>query len=144
MGRSHCRDVSQGLALIPVKAIDTNLLVRALARDDPAQTAVADREIEDDVFIATSVLMETEWVLRSRYKWPRADVNRALSGLVEFANVFVEDEELVRTALSGHALGQDLADMIHIGAARRAEEFVTFDARLARLDEWSGLTIRLA
>jgi predicted nucleic-acid-binding protein len=49
-------------------AFDTNLLVRALVTDNPEQVAVARRLMaEDTVYLSRTVLLETEWVLRSRY-----------------------------------------------------------------------------
>ena len=62
-------------------AIDTNLIVRYLVGDDPGQAARARRLIDNnDVFICTTVLLETEWVLRSVYGFSAARCARALSG----------------------------------------------------------------
>ena len=53
-----------------MRAIDTNVIVRFLTADDLAQAAVARRAIEaGDIFIPTTVLLETEWVLRSGYSF---------------------------------------------------------------------------
>ena len=56
-------------------AVDTNLIVRYLTGDHPAQSAKARAVIEgEDVFISTTVLLETEWVLRSVYSFDAARV----------------------------------------------------------------------
>ena len=50
-------------------AFDTNLLVRAVVADEPAQVAIVrDLVMQDTVFISRTVLLETEWVLRAVYK----------------------------------------------------------------------------
>ena len=52
-------------------AIDTNVVVRFLVNDDPEQAQRARRLIEsEDVFLSTTALLETEWVLRVAYKRP--------------------------------------------------------------------------
>jgi len=51
-----------------VRAVDTNLIVRALVRDDPAQSAAAETVLANEpVFIPVTVMLQLEWVLRSRY-----------------------------------------------------------------------------
>jgi len=65
-----------------VRAIDTNVIVRFLTADDAAQAAVARRAIEaGDIFIPTTVLFETEWVLRSGYGFSSEVIGTALAGL---------------------------------------------------------------
>lgn len=61
-------------------AIDTNLIVRYLVGDDPGQAARARRLIDNnDVFVGITVLLETEWVLRSVYEFSAAQCAKALS-----------------------------------------------------------------
>ena len=67
-------------------AIDTNVLVRLLVRDDEAQYAAAQRLVDqaaaavEPVLIVLGDLRETEWVLRSRYKLDQArPASRGLS-----------------------------------------------------------------
>lgn len=53
-------------------AIDTNILARLLTKDEPKQYATASALIQGgDILVATTVLLETEWVLRSSYESPR-------------------------------------------------------------------------
>ncbi len=69
--------------------IDTNVLVRFLVRDDEAQFEKANRLIKrevsakEDVFVSLIVLLETEWVLRSRYSLQKAEIIRAFSSLLD-------------------------------------------------------------
>ena len=61
-------------------AIDTNLIVRYLVGDEPGQAARARRLIDNnDVFVCTTVLLETEWVLRSVYGFSAVQCAKALS-----------------------------------------------------------------
>lgn len=116
-----------------MKAVDTNVLVRLLTRDDPEQAATAAREMrEGPIFLATTVLLETEWVLRHAYKFDRADIGRALLGLVNLAGAVVDDEAGVRAALRWHADGMDFADALHVAKLQPADEFITFDRACAK------------
>ncbi len=85
--------------------LDTNVLVRYLVNDAPSQFAKARRLIRraavsgEPVLVSLLVLMETEWVLRSRYELPKAQIVGALSALLETDEVTFEDEPSVETAL---------------------------------------------
>jgi predicted nucleic acid-binding protein len=73
-------------------AIDTNLIVRYLVGDDPGQAARARRLIDNnDVFVCTTVLLETEWVLRSVYGFSAAQCAKALSDFAGLPGVSLED-----------------------------------------------------
>ncbi|WP_287670194.1 type II toxin-antitoxin system VapC family toxin [Accumulibacter sp.] len=92
-------------------AFDTNLLVRALVADNPDQVAVVRQLITaDTIFIPRTVLLETEWVLRSRYKKTRAELNEFFTALLETDDTLIEDAEAVSLALDWYARGADLAD----------------------------------
>jgi predicted nucleic-acid-binding protein len=85
--------------------LDTNVLVRFLVRDDPAQFDRAQKLIKreagegEGVSISLLVLLETEWVLRSRYSMSKNEIAGALSGLLDSSEVRVEDETTVERAL---------------------------------------------
>ena len=124
-------------------AIDTNVLVRLLLRDDEAQYVAAHRLVdqaaaaEEPVLIVLGVLLETEWVLRSRYKLDKASIAGAFTGLLESVDVEFEHPPTVEEALYVWAQhpGTDFADCLliarasHLGRSR----FLTFDAGAARL-----------
>lgn len=99
-------------------AFDTSLLVRIATGDDARQRRAALALLDSDaVLISKTVLLETEWVLRSRYAVPPADIHGFLHHLVESQNVVVEDESVVRHALDFYAAGADFADSLHLASA---------------------------
>ena len=113
-----------------MRAVDTNVVVRFLTRDDPAQASRAHAVIDaGDVFVGTTVLLETEWVLRSVYGFGREDVARTLRALAGLPGVSVESPVLLAEALQRTESGMDFADALHLGAAERCEAMFTFDRR---------------
>jgi predicted nucleic-acid-binding protein len=116
-----------------VRAIDTNVLVRFLTGDEPAQAARARKLIESgDIFVATSVLLETEWVLRSGYGFTTERIVQALRGLAGLRGVTLDDPPLVARALDWAEQGLDFADALHLGRAQGCTAFMSFDRRLAK------------
>ena len=83
-----------------VKAIDTNVAVRILIRDDEVQTKVADAAVKAGVFIPLTVILETGWLLRSRYQLSRKDAAEALHALVDLPETMVADTDGVRWAFA--------------------------------------------
>jgi predicted nucleic acid-binding protein len=113
--------------------VDTNVVVRHLTNDDKAQGARALRLIEQhDVFVPLTVLLEAEWVLRSVYGLPAAAVFRALRGFAGLPHVMVESADTAAAALDWAEQGLDLADALHLAAARGYEGMASFDKALAR------------
>ena len=75
-------------------ALDTNMLVRALVADHPEQVAVVRQLIAGDtVFISRTVLLETEWVLRARYKRMAAELLNFFRALLETDDAVIEAAE---------------------------------------------------
>jgi predicted nucleic-acid-binding protein len=117
-----------------VLAVDTNVLVRFLTTDDPEQAERARRLVErESVFVGKTVLLETEWVLRSGYGYARADILGGLRALLGLANVAVEDPPAVRAALIWCEEGMDFADALHLASSRHCDGMATFHRRFARL-----------
>lgn len=122
--------------------IDTNVLVRFLVRDDEAQFEKARKLIRREiaagrrVFVNQLVLMETEWVLRSRYAVPKNQIIEAVSGLLNATDVQFEDEPAIEEALFVWKDSvADFADCL-IGAKNRrmgCRATATFDAKASRL-----------
>lgn len=112
------------------RAVDTNVVIRYLTGDDADQSAAATALLREDFMLTATVLIETEWVLRSAYRWPRSRIAAALEALVDLpaANCAVAG---VPWALARMRAGADLADMVHILTAAGATGFATFDTRLA-------------
>jgi predicted nucleic-acid-binding protein len=114
-------------------AIDTNLVVRYLVGDHPAQSTKARRLIDNnDVYICTTVLLESEWVLRSVYDFELARVATALASFSGLPRVTVENSPMAATALNWMSKGMDFADALHLLQSKDCEAFVTFDARLVK------------
>ena len=113
-----------------MRAVDTNVVVRYLTGDDPAQAARA-RAVFDagDVFVGTTVLLESDWVLRSIYGFSGPEVANALRALAGLPNVRVESPAMLAEALGRAENGMDFADALHLGAAARCEAMLTFDRR---------------
>ena len=128
--------------------IDTNVLVRFLVRDDETQFEKACRLIkrevgaEEDVFVSFLVLMEAEWVLRSRYGLQKTEIMGAISGLLDAAEVRFEDEPAIEeTLFTWKDSAADFADCL-IGAHNRrlgCRATATFDARAVKLPAFVGL-----
>jgi predicted nucleic-acid-binding protein len=106
--------------------IDTNVLVRFLVQDDQAQFERAQKLIGREsrtgsgVLISLLVLLETEWVLRSRYSLAKSEILAAFSGLLASAELRFEDEHSIEAALfAWKDSPADFADCL-IGARHRA------------------------
>jgi predicted nucleic-acid-binding protein len=128
-------------------AVDTNVLVRFLARDDPNQTARADNLLRrNHIWITKTVILETEWVLREVYSFDRDRIASEFRGLLGLSTAQAEDEGAVADALNWFAAGMDFADALHLASSEHAEEFVTFDRKLAakasKLTSTKVLTLR--
>ena len=117
-----------------MRAIDTNIVVRYLTGDHPGQAARARAVIDaGHVFVSTTVLLESEWVLRSVYGFAGKEVAAALRAFAGLLDVSVESPVLVAEALDRAAKGMDFADALHLGAAARCEAMLTFDRRFIEL-----------
>ena len=126
-------------------AIDTNIVVRLLADDDPRQTAKARSLLmSNELFVATTVLLETAWVLGSTYRYSRTAVADALSLFVGLPSVRLEEPDRVARALSALRQGMDFADALHLAGTESCDAFVTFDRSLSRSAKRMGaLPVRL-
>ncbi|MFN3856718.1 MAG: type II toxin-antitoxin system VapC family toxin [Caulobacter sp.] len=113
-------------------AIDTNVLVRFLVADDADQHARAVAAISQGAWIATTVLLETEWVLRSYYRQPQTRIIEAFRGVSALPSVRLEHPERVSDALDAAERGLGIADALHRAAATTCDAFVTFDQDLIR------------
>ena len=117
-------------------AIDTNLVVRYLTGDNPEQAAQARDLIDANaVFVSTTVLLETEWVLRSVFAYAAPLIAQRLRAFAGLPTVTTEDASLAARALDWMEGGMDFADALHLGKASGCTAFVTFDQRLVRAAE---------
>jgi predicted nucleic-acid-binding protein len=115
-----------------VLAVDTNVIVRYLTRDDAEQFAKASALIRsEDVYVCTTVLLETEWVLRRGYRFSRERIIAALAAFAGLPRVTLEDAALAAKALDWMERGMDFADALHLAKAAGCEAFLSFDQRFA-------------
>ena len=122
--------------------LDTSVLVRFLVQDDTRQFERARRLIQreaergEPVMISLLVLLETEWVLRSRYALSKEEISDTISGLLDAAEVRFEVEPVVEQALYlWRDSAADFADCL-VGVHHRSlgcEATASFDARAIRL-----------
>lgn len=112
-------------------AVDTNVVVRYLTDDDPGQALVARKLIADRPFmLLTTVALETEWVLRSLYRFRPSDICLALQAFTQLPNTRVEDTGQVQDALDWFAQGMDFADALHLAGCSEDDALATFDRKL--------------
>lgn len=120
-----------------MRAIDTNVLVRVLARDEAAQVARADEFIGTSAWVSHLVLAETFWVLESVYDRTPVQLAGALSLLLSHESLTLQDADVVAAALAQFerkpALG--FSDCLVLEIARKAGHLPlgTFDKGLAKL-----------
>jgi predicted nucleic-acid-binding protein len=125
-----------------VLGVDTNVLVRYLVRDDQLQFEKARRLIKreagksEPVLVSLLVLLETEWVLRSRYELSKPEILSAFSTLLDVADLAFEDEPSVEHALySWKDSVADFADCLIDARNRRlgCQATATFDVKALQL-----------
>ncbi|MDP3210655.1 PIN domain-containing protein [Methylotenera sp.] len=125
-----------------VIAIDTNVLVRFLVRDDEAQFLAASKLIYDciansqPVLISLLVMLEAEWVLRSRYKISKLEIAAVFNKLLESKEAIFEDEESLEESLqTWKESSADFADCLIVAKSRRlgCSSLMTFDSKASAL-----------
>jgi predicted nucleic-acid-binding protein len=123
-------------------ALDTNVLVRYVVRDDTAQLAAAKRLIsrcvadERSIFVPVTVVLEFEWVLRASFGYGKDNVLGVLSNLLSAAELAFESERALEVALQLYRESSaDFADCLHIALATQAGEqpLWTFDKRAVKV-----------
>jgi predicted nucleic-acid-binding protein len=122
---------------------DTNIVVRFLVdEDDARQRQVAEALVRSGgIRLLSTVLLETEWVLRSRYRFSPQQIAGGLRRLTALAEVEVEDADRVAQALEWFEAGLDFADALHLAATSQGESFVTFDQDLIRRTARLGVAV---
>lgn len=119
-------------------AIDTNVLVRLITRDDRQQVAAAEAFASRGAWISTLVLAEATWVLGAVYELGPKQIATAVDMLLNHKDLTVQDADAVAAALAAYrkrpALG--FSDCLLLELARQAGHLPlgTFDRTLAKLD----------
>ena len=127
-------------------AVDTNVLVRAVVRDAPAQARVAAQILTDAELIAVALpsLCEFVWVLCRVYDFRPSDAATAIRALLAAANVEV-NRLAVEAGLSVLEAGGDFADGViaYEGNWLGGDTFVSFDKKAVALLNAQGQSARL-
>jgi len=121
-----------------MRAVDTNVLVRLVTRDDAKQAAAAEAFVEEGAWVSHLALAEAAWVLAAVYGRQTREIAKAIEMLLNHRQLTLQDSETVASALQSFrkrpALG--FSDCLMLEVARRAGHLPlgTFDRRLARLE----------
>ncbi len=121
-----------------MRAVDTNVLVRLVTRDDRKQVAAAESFISKGAWVSTLVLTEATWVLTAVYELAHREIATAIDMLLHHRDLTIQDSDTVATALEHYrrrpALG--FSDCLILEVARKAGHLPlgTFDRDLGKLD----------
>ncbi len=121
-----------------MRAVDTNVVVRIITRDDPQQVEAAEAFIEEGAWVSILVLAETVWSLGSIYRKDASAIDGAVEMLLTHDQFVLQDADAVAVALemfrSRPLLG--FADCLVLALARKQGHLPlgTFDRALGRLD----------
>jgi predicted nucleic-acid-binding protein len=121
-----------------MRAVDTNVLVRLVTRDDPRQVAVAEAFVEPGAWVSHVVLVETTWVLTSVYALEAPALATAIEMLLDHRELTVQEPEVVSLALVQFRKrpAVSFSDCLVLELARKAGHLPlgTFDRDLSKLD----------
>ncbi len=121
-----------------MRAIDTNVVVRLVVRDDLRQTASAESFVEGGAWVSVLALAEATWVLSTVYRLNSNELAKAIEMLLHHQDLVLQDPEVVAAALELLRAKPALkfSDCLIVHLARKAGHFPlgTFDRNLARAD----------
>lgn len=121
-----------------MRAVDTNLLVRLLVRDDADQVKAAEAFVAKGAWVSQLVLAEALWVLDAVYSRSAAQLANAIDRLLNHRELTLQDSEVVAGALNRFRSRPSLgfSDCLVLEIARKAGHLPlgTFDRNLAKLD----------
>ena len=121
-----------------MRAVDTNVLVRLVTRDDPRQVKAAEAFVAQGAWVSHIVLVEAMWVLMSVYDRRPTEIATAVEMLLSHKHLTLQDPDIVVTALAHYlekpAIG--FSDCLVLELARKAGHLPlgTFDRNLSKLD----------
>ena len=120
-----------------MRAVDTNVLVRLIVRDDTGQAERADKFVASGAWVSHLVLAETLWVLDAVYGVTSAGVARAVEMLLTHTTLSLEDADVVKAALDlfRQRPRVGFSDCLIIETARKAGHIPigTFDTQMSRI-----------
>ncbi len=122
-----------------MRAVDTNVLVRLLVRDDAAQVKAAENFIEKGAWVSQLVLAETLWVLEAVYERSKSQLAKAIDLLVNHETLTLQDADVVSAALANFRKRPTLgfSNCLILEIARKAGHLPlgTFDKSLGKLSQ---------
>ena len=120
-------------------AVDTNVLVRLLTRDDADQVSAAEAFVSRGAWVSHLVLAETFWVLDSVYDLTRTQIATAIEMLLNHRELSLQDADVVTAALDHYRRRPaiEFSDCLVLEIARKAGHLpvATFDRNFARLND---------
>lgn len=120
-----------------MRAVDTNVLVRLVARDDPRQVAAAETFVAQGAWVPQLVLIEAMWVLDAVYKLGPAEIAKAVEMLLNHKDLTLQDSDTVASALASYRKKPSVSfsDCLVLEVARKAGHLPlgTFDRDLGKL-----------
>lgn len=121
-----------------MRAVDTNILVRLVTRDDSKQVAAAETFVAKGAWVSLLVLAETAWVLDSVYGLPPGEIATFVEMLLGHEQLTVQDPDVVVAALAHYQArpSNGLPDCLVLEIARKAGHLPlgTFDKNLSKLE----------
>ena len=121
-----------------MRAVDTNVLVRLITRDDVEQTASAESFVTRGAWVSHIVLVETTWVLEAVFGLGHAQIAKAVDMLLSHRDLVLQDADVVQTALTHYRKRPRLgfSDCMVLEVARKSGHLPlgTFDRQLRKLD----------
>jgi predicted nucleic acid-binding protein len=121
-----------------MRAVDTNVLVRLITRDQPKQVASAEEFVAKGAWVSLLALAETTWVLSAVYERRPEDIANALDMLLAHRHLTLQDPDVVSTALMHFRKKPTLgfSDCLLVEIARKAGHLPlgTFDRDLGKVD----------
>ena len=121
-----------------MRAIDTNVLVRLITRDDERQVETAEEFVSKGAWVSHLVLAETSWVLDSVYDRTPEQIAKAMGMLLDHKQLTIQDQDAVEAALEKFRKnkGISFSDLLILEIARKNGHLPlgSFDRELAKLD----------
>jgi len=122
-----------------MRAVDANVVVRLVTRDDPRQTARAESFVAKGAWVSHIVLVEVIWVLDSVFELPHKQLVTAVDMLLNHRDLVLQEPEVVSAALARFRRRPRLgfSDCMVLESARKAGHLplATFDKELSKLDD---------
>ncbi|MGB6943984.1 MAG: type II toxin-antitoxin system VapC family toxin [Bryobacteraceae bacterium] len=121
-----------------MRAIDTNVLVRLIVREDSRQTALADSFVSQGAWVSVLVLAEATWVLATVYELSSKELAKAIEMLLDHRDLTLQDPDTIAAALELFRAkpGLGFSDCLMLHLARKAGHLPlgTFDQHLGKVE----------